>query len=536
MQLFLGNVIAAGLSFGEIMMLISRGCSGLSNTVAKSPNEPSVNPAVLVLLTVLLALYICGLVFVWRTLIREKRERLKPLPEADVTTRTGVSSAPENEESRRVCCELEAFPPIDNKLIAEEMRRRILAAVSLKPTDPQVLARLNVCIEKLNAATKRRFLFPGISTVDKHGCAMPIFLVFSILIVTLNLISHGCSPILIPAILIAVYSGLIAAAKTPSYLQGTMNTSFLFRLITGIHTGSGTNLREAWRKAQKPELIEVTFYDGRKAYFLRRRNWIVMMSIAAMISLLAVVLSTYILIPLTGYYIFRNYLLVSANTVDYSTPAFSAIETKVKLRKIIKVLLTAMVAIVFFVTGFSLQAAIGTFFVLSPMLFIPEGYLSYFNSHASVAITYPEPERSRRLGLIEVRCKKYFCIVIVAVFCWMACTSWVIVGSTRFYEAQEKNKKEKVAAKQAEEHRRAEEERKKRQEEKAEERRLAEEERKKRQEEKAEERRLAREEVKKKQEAEKKRIQEQRRQRREKRSTSAGKASRWPKKENQPQE
>ena len=456
--LSIGSVIS-GMSFGDWRVLLQGGGKAFCNTIAKDPDTPSVDNAAFVFLLVLLALYICGAVMVWRTLSREKRERLKHFSPENIPT--SATPAEANAGADRICAELDGFPPLDNRLIADEMRRRILSAAALGPTDPQIISRLNFFVDKLNAAAGRKIALPGITTLDKHGCAVPVFFVMSVVIVALNMIHHLFPGLLILPVLIAVYSTLIAAAKTPGYMRDKMNNSYLFRLITGIHTMAGENIKETFKESQKVDVIVVTYSDGHKETYFRPRNMFVMMAIAIAISLLMVALSTYILIPLTVYFMLSNYLLASANTVNYYATGFNPEEYKARLRKVIRVMLPVFAGVALLISGFDFEAMFGTLFVLSPMLFIPEGYLSYFNSRFSVASVRPEPERSRSFADLAAKGAKYFRIVLAAVFCVMAVTTYVIVGASRFYGEQERIKKAKIAAREQAEWNKAEEARRK---------------------------------------------------------------------------
>lgn len=385
--------------------------------------------------------YIVGMSYVWYTLYREKQERLQPLTPESIKDLATNPDPDANGKAQAICSELDDYPPIDNKMIAQKIHARIREAISFGPTDPNILNRLNDHIEKLNAATRRKVTFPGFTTTEKHSCAMPLLLIFAVGIVSMNLHSHNCPSILIPLALIIIFGGLYAIALTPEYMRDKMNSSIIFRSFNRTHSTTAAVVKKEIDEMNKPVLYKVEYGFGMKTLYYRRPDpfGVILIVVGVLfLALLVMTLSVYFLLFLTVYFICHNYLFSSANTTNYCPDADNTFARKNTMHRILKYLLLAFTLLAALVTGFDLSGTIGMAFNGLVVLFVADCYFSYFNSLSSVALTLPKAQSDQMRSGISANVLKYYKIVLLCAFCWLAYLFVTDVVSIRIARQNEK--------------------------------------------------------------------------------------------------
>ena len=376
----------------------------------------------IIYLSLIILAYIAGMSYVIRTLYLEKKERLTPFTPESIRALAPNPDRDADGKALDICSELDDYPPIDNKQIANKIRQKILEAASFGPTGANVLERLNGHIERLNAATKRSLTFPGFTTIEKHSCMMPALLIFAIMLFAGNLSTHNCPAYLIPFVVIFVFAGLYAIALTPEYMREKMNNSYAFHLLNKTNEVAIKTITETAKQADKPVVYEVRDSWGEKRIYESYPSvFAVVFSIllAVAIGYLIFTLSVYILLFLTVFFICQNYVFSSANTLNYCPNGEAVYRKQRSMLTVFRVLLAIFTVLAALATGFDLSGIIGMPFNGVVVLFIPDCFFSYFNSLSAIAHTLPGKQREAMLEKIDQDIRKFCTIVMLCTSCWL---------------------------------------------------------------------------------------------------------------------
>ena len=389
--------------------------------------------------------FLAGLVLAIYLFFREKKERLKHFT-PEMIRATASNPAPDaNAKAREICNELEHCPPIKDQLVARLFRLRILDAVKLGPDDPDVLRRLNNLIDTLNAATERRFTFPGVTTETK-SCWVLFVLVYLAVMFTLRTLLAGLPPILFLPILTFYLGGLVLSSLTPAYLVRTMHETFVFRMMTSLYAFVGRYMKIIYNEAQKPYLVEVKRpYESKKYYWAEPSCFavLVILSIGLIVIFIPAVFIATLIIPVSLFYSCRNYLFTSADTENYlehpSVQGISSREmTSKDMFRMIAIAIGIAMGIGFLLSGFMFSAPAGLFFWLLPLLYVPEFFQSHVNSRIAAAIAFPTPERIQKLRQTYDRKNKYSSRILIACFCVIGFMTFMAIHEERYQVANKK--------------------------------------------------------------------------------------------------
>jgi len=374
----------------------------------------------LVLVSLILLAYIASMSYVIRTLYREYKERLTPFTPETIRALAPNPDRDADGKAMDICSELDDYPPIENKQLANRIRERIMEAASYGPSSPNVLNRLNGHIEYLNAATKRTLTFPGFTTSEKHGCSVTFLLIFAVMLLGARLYERNVPSFLIPFILIFVFAGLYIIALTPEYMREKVNSSRVFRALTMSHEVAQETVTETAKQADRPVIYKVTDSFGRTRFYEAHPDAMgVIGSIAAacFFALLIFMLSVYILLFLTVFFICQNYIFCAANTTDFLPTREGSLFNKRVMLRAFGILLIVCTVIAAILTRFDISGTLGVPFWGVIILFVPDCFFSYYNSLSSVAYTSQGKQREAMLEKIGNDLRKHFMIVMLCTSC-----------------------------------------------------------------------------------------------------------------------